>query len=128
MFPTSDRTAMFGVYGMLGLGLVLFCFRSLTSAPAGAGVLGINIGLALAVLLCVRPVGLLQVQASVERGMWYARSPGFVQTDTIQTLRWLRVIGDRLFAFGGLFRVVRARTEDGLVACGTGGYPASRGG
>jgi nitric oxide reductase subunit B len=34
--------------------------------------------------------------------MWYARSPEFMQTDTTQTLRWLRMIGDSLFALGGL--------------------------
>jgi nitric oxide reductase subunit B len=62
----------------------------------------INIGLALVVLLSVLPVGLLQIQARVERGTWYARSPEFLQTDTVQTLRWLRIIGDSLFAFGGL--------------------------
>jgi nitric oxide reductase subunit B len=102
------HTALFGVYGMLGLGLMLFCFRSLTVRTrwkTGALALAfwaINIGLALMVLLSVLPVGLLQVQASVERGMWYARSPEFLQTDTMQTLRWLRIIGDTLFAFGGL--------------------------
>jgi nitric oxide reductase subunit B len=74
----------------------------------------INVGLALMVLLSVLPIGLLQVSVSVERGMWYAASPKFLQTDSMQTLRWLRIIGDSLFAFGGLcfgWFVVRLKTD-----------------
>jgi nitric oxide reductase subunit B len=103
------HTALFGVYGMLGLGLMLVCLKCVAvHARWKTGVLAvsfwlINIGLALMVLLSVLPVGLLQVTASVERGMWYARSPEFLQTETMQTLRWLRFIGDSLFAIGGLF-------------------------
>ena len=37
---------------------------------------------------------------SVEYGMWYARSAEFLQTDLVGTLRWLRVIGDTIFAIG----------------------------
>jgi nitric oxide reductase subunit B len=121
------HTAMFGVYGMLGLGLMLFCFRSLTVRTRWkTGVLAvafwcINIGLALMVLLSVLPIGVLQIQASVERGMWFARSPEFLQTDTMQTLRWLRMIGDTLFAFGGLafgWFVVGLKTGWSLAAPG----------
>ena len=46
------------------------------------------------------PVGLLQAWASIERGTWYARSAEFLQTPTMQALRWMRVPGDILFALG----------------------------
>jgi nitric oxide reductase subunit B len=36
----------------------------------------------------------------VEHGTWYARSAEFLQTPTMNTLRWLRVPGDTLFALG----------------------------
>ena len=52
------------------------------------------------VLLSLLPVGLLQTWASVEHGLWYARSAEFTQTGTMAVLRWLRVIGDTLFAVG----------------------------
>ena len=52
------------------------------------------------VLISVLPVGLMQTWASVEHGMWYARSAEFLQTDVVGTLRWLRVIGDTIFATG----------------------------
>jgi nitric oxide reductase subunit B len=106
--PVHGHTALFGVYGMLGLGLMLFCLRALKPGPAWKTATlrfsfwAINIGLALMVLLSVLPVGLLQGWASLEYGTWYARSSEFMQTDLMNTLRWLRVIGDSIFAIGAL--------------------------
>lgn len=60
----------------------------------------INIGLLLMVLISVLPIGLLQTVASVNVGMWYARSAEFMQTPLMNTLKWLRVIGDTIFAIG----------------------------
>jgi nitric oxide reductase subunit B len=96
------------VYGMLGIGLMLFCLRGLTRQGVWKTKLlsftfwSINIGLALMVLLSLLPVGLLQAWASVEHGMWYARSAEFMQTPLMDTLRWLRVIGDTIFALGAV--------------------------
>ena len=50
--------------------------------------------------LSLLPVGLLQAWASVEHGMWFARSAEFMQTQLMQNLRWMRVIGDTIFAAG----------------------------
>jgi nitric oxide reductase subunit B len=106
--PVHGHTALFGVYGMLGIGLMLFCLRGLTSTrPWKTGVLSfafwaINIGLALMVLLSLLPVGLLQTWASVEHGMWYARSAEFLQTPLMAHLRWMRVFGDVTFSLGAV--------------------------
>jgi nitric oxide reductase subunit B len=106
--PVHGHTALFGVYGLLGMGLMLFCLKGLATHNAWrTGVLSIsfwaiNIGLVLMVLLSVLPVGLAQTWASVEYGLWYARSADFLQNDTLQTVRWLRVIGDTIFALGAL--------------------------
>src|SRR5262249_17876162 len=62
----------------------------------------INIGLFLMVTVSLLPVGLMQTWAAVNQGTWYARSAEFLQTPTMQTLRWLRVPGDTLFALGVL--------------------------
>ncbi|MBI2423543.1 MAG: nitric-oxide reductase large subunit [Candidatus Hydrogenedentes bacterium] len=100
------HTALFGVYGMLGIGLTLFCLKGLTvrnTWKTGAltfAFWSINIGLALMVGLSDLPRGLLQVWASVNDGMWMARSAEFTQTGLMDTLRWLRVIGDTIFALG----------------------------
>lgn len=106
--PVHGHTALFGVYGMLGIGLTLFCLKGLASRNRWrTGVLAfsfwsINIGLALMVLLSLLPVGLLQAWASVEHGLWYARSAEFLQTDLMNGLRWLRLVGDTIFAVGVL--------------------------
>ncbi len=106
--PVHGHTALFGVYGMLGLGLMLFCLRALRpgkawkNAPLSFSFWAINIGLALMVLISVLPIGLLQAWASVEYGTWYARSAEFMQTPLLNHLRWMRVIGDSLFALGAI--------------------------
>ncbi len=102
------HTALFGVYGMLGLGLMLFCLKGLATQhqwhtkTLAFAFWTINIGLALMVILSLLPIGLMQTWASVDQGYWYARSAEFTQTGVMDTLRWLRVIGDTLFAIGAL--------------------------
>src|SRR4051812_48680362 len=104
--PVHGHTALFGVYGMLGLGLTLFCLRVLRPERKWKeGVLkysfwSINLGLIFMVVLSMLPIGLLQARASIEHGTWYARSAEFLQTPTMQFLRWMRVPGDVLFAAG----------------------------
>lgn len=104
--PVHGHTALFGVYDVLGIGLMLFVLKGMAARHVWKdGVISfafwsINIGLGLMVLISVLPVGLLQTWASVEHGLWYARSMEFMQTDTMEILRWLRVIGDTVFAAG----------------------------
>ena len=104
--PVHGHTALFGVYGMLGIGLMLFVLRGLTTGrrwkdgPIRFAFWAINFGLLLMVLLSVLPIGLAQTVASVNHGIWYARSAEFMQGPTLNTLRWLRVIGDSVFAVG----------------------------
>ena len=104
--PVHGHTALFGVYGMLGIGLTLFSLRGLFMRQKWrTGVLAfafwaMNIGLALMVLLSLLPVGLAQTWASVKYGMWYARSEEFLQLPVLETLRWLRAPGDTIFAVG----------------------------
>jgi nitric oxide reductase subunit B len=106
--PVHGHAALFGVYGMLGIGLMLFCLRGLTrqehwkSRSLAFSFWSLNVGLALMVVLSLLPVGLLQTWASVEHGMWYARSAEFLQTPLLQNLRWLRVVGDSIFALGAV--------------------------
>jgi len=106
--PVHGHTALFGVYGMLGIGLMLFCLRAVSiGRDWNTGALklafwSINIGLAAMVLLSLLPVGIAQAIASIDKGMWYARSAEFLQQPYVQNLKWLRAIGDSLFAVGVL--------------------------
>jgi nitric oxide reductase subunit B len=109
--PVHGHAALFGVYGMLGIGLMLFCLRSQRrGVPWRDGVVAfafwaINIGLLAMVVGSLLPVGLMQTWASVTTGYWYSRSPDFLQTPVMQTLRWARVVGDTIFAVGALVLV-----------------------
>ncbi|HEY7098066.1 MAG TPA: nitric-oxide reductase large subunit [Terriglobales bacterium] len=106
--PVHGHTALFGVYGMLGLGLMLFCLRALQPRPQwkdrslAIAFWSINLGLVFMVMLSMLPVGLMQAWASVEFGTWYARSAEFLQTPLLSRLRWMRMFGDSLFAFGAI--------------------------
>ncbi|MCP4250544.1 MAG: nitric-oxide reductase large subunit [bacterium] len=106
--PVHGHTALFGVYGMLGIGLMLFCLKGLATRNVwrtkalSYAFWSINAGLLLMVFMSMLPVGLLQAWASVEHGMWYARSAEFLQGPYMDTLRWLRVVGDTVFATGVL--------------------------
>ncbi|HRY29094.1 MAG TPA: cbb3-type cytochrome c oxidase subunit I, partial [Elusimicrobiota bacterium] len=106
--PVHGHAALFGVYGMLGIGLMLFCLKGLAARNVWKTKLlafsfwSINIGLALMILLSLLPLGLLQTWASVEKGMWFARSAEFLQSDLANTLKWMRVVGDTVFAAGAL--------------------------
>jgi nitric oxide reductase subunit B len=106
--PVHGHTALFGVYGMLGIGLLLFCVRGLRpharyhDLGLKIAFWSINGGLAMMVLLSLLPIGLMQTWASVEHGTWYARSAEFLQTGLMDKLRWMRIPGDTLFALGTL--------------------------
>jgi nitric oxide reductase subunit B len=110
--PLHGHAALFGVYGMLGLGLMLFCVRAATAGRRwkdgmiGSAFWGMNLGLLGMCLLSLLPVGLLQTIASVDKGYWYARSPEFLHTPIMSTLRWMRVPGDTLFALGAIAFVI----------------------
>src|SRR5262249_25619199 len=64
--PVHGHAALFGVYGMLGIGLTLFCLRKLRPDEVwreGAvrfAFWAINVGLSLMVLLSLLPLGLMQ--------------------------------------------------------------------
>src|SRR6516164_2726483 len=106
--PAHGHAALFGVYGMLGIGLMLFCLRGLFEASRHAYRLvawmycSMNIGLAMMVFLSLLPAGIYQAAASISHGLWYARSAEIVHSRVMETLVWLRVPGDIVFAAGGL--------------------------
>ena len=106
--PLHGHTALFGVYGMLGIGLMLFCLRGLKPEAKWregwlrGGFWCLNIGLTLMALLTLLPMGVLQLQAALEHGYWYARSAEFMGQPLIHMLVWMRVPGDTLFAAGAV--------------------------
>ncbi len=104
---THAHAALFGVYGFLALGFALFVLRyirpdyRLNDKWMKTGFWWLNAGLMLMLLTSLLPVGILQMFASASKGFWYARSEAFMQSEILQTLRWIRTFGDVVFIIGG---------------------------
>jgi nitric oxide reductase subunit B len=100
------HAALFGVYGMLGIGLMLFCLRGVSNTKLWQSKLlpvsfwCLNIGLAMMVFISILPEGLWQAYHSYQVGYWYARSPEFLHTPCVEGLVWARVPGDVIFTIG----------------------------
>ena len=106
MTSAHGHAALFGVYGMLGIGLLLFCLRGLSDRARWSDKLlapmfwSLNIGLAMMVFLSLVPAGIYQAWASTTEGMWFARSPEVVHSSFMETMVWMRVPGDIVFSIG----------------------------
>lgn len=102
------HAALFGVYGMLGIGLMLFCLRGLSSPLAWKDKLLapafwlLNIGLVGMTFFALLPAGIYQAWASITKGLWYARSPEVIHSPIMELFVWLRVPGDIVFAGGAI--------------------------
>ncbi len=48
------------------------------------------------------PLGILQLNAAIKHGYWYARSAEFMQQPIVDLLVWMRVPADSLFSVGAV--------------------------
>ena len=102
------HAALMGVYGNLSLAAVLFCCQLMfkperwNSKLISSAFWSINAGLLLMVLLDLFPAGILQFNAVLEKGLWFARSSAFIDSSAFQTLTWMRIIGGSIFVLGGV--------------------------
>ena len=128
MTPAHAHAALFGVYGMLGIGLMLFCLRTGYRSAVWSDALlkptfwALNGGLAMMVFLSLVPAGLYQAYHSITSSFWYARSPEIVHGKVMETLVWMRVPGDIVFSMGAVmlalfaFRLLVPRRGRPIVA------------
>lgn len=106
MTAAHGHAALFGVYGMLGIGLLLFCLRGLSNRLAWSDRLlaimfwTLNLGLAMMVFISLVPAGIYQAWASITQGLWFARSAEVVHSGFMESMVWLRVPGDIVFSVG----------------------------
>jgi len=105
------HTAMIGVYGMLAIGLLLFCLRYLThpdqwsDRAAKLSFWSLNIGLIWMAFVNLFPLGIIQLYTAIEKGYWHARSVDFLLSPWINGLEWSRLPGDIVFIVGGRCRL-----------------------
>lgn len=103
---SHGHAALFGVYGMLGIGLTLYCVRGLTDLSKWNQKLlkitfwSLNIGLGMMTFLSLLPQGILQTYVSIEQGYSFARSAEFMHSPIMEALVWARVPGDIVFSVG----------------------------
>jgi nitric oxide reductase subunit B len=106
------HAAMMGVYGMLAVGLALFCLRYMipeklwSDRAAKISFWSLNLGLAWMVFATLFPLGLIQLYHSVNVSYYDARSLKFISGHAISLLEWLRLPGDALFILGGTLPIL----------------------
>jgi nitric oxide reductase subunit B len=106
------HAAMMGVYGMLAVGLALFCLRYMvpqelwSDRAAKISFWSLNIGLAWMVFASLFPLGIIQLYHSVRYGYYNARTLEYLTGHLNALIEWLRLPGDALFIVGGVLPVV----------------------
>jgi nitric oxide reductase subunit B len=110
------HAALFGVFGMLALAVLVFCLRSLSADAAWTraerwirlGFWGLNTGLALMIVVDLFPAGVLQLWDVLQNGYWHARRLSFLMSGTFHALEWTRVVADSVFLLIGVLPLVLA--------------------
>jgi len=107
--PNHGHAAMFGVFGMLGLGVLVFCLRAIqsdatwrtTERYVRVGYWGLNAGLSLMILLDLFPAGVIQLWDVISNGYWHARRLDYLMNGYFHSLEWIRIVGDTVFLLLG---------------------------
>jgi len=100
--------ALFGVYGMLSIGLLLFSWRGLVDKAhwddkiLKISFFGLNGGLLLMALATLFPVGVLQAWTSFKEGLWAARDAAFFEGGFVHFLGTIRIIPDLIIIVIGV--------------------------
>jgi nitric oxide reductase subunit B len=110
------HTAMFGVFGMLALAVLVFCLRAMQSDRVWEGTVkyvrtgfwGLNVGLSLMVLTDLFPGGVLQLWDSLNNGYWHARRLSYLMSGTFHTLELIRIFADSVFLIFGVVPILIA--------------------
>jgi len=110
------HTAMFGVFGMLALAVLVFCLRAMQSDAVWTGTVrhvrfgfwGLNAGLALMVVTDLFPAGVLQLSDSLSNGYWHARRLSYLLSGPFHVMEWVRIAGDGVFLGLGVVPILVA--------------------
>lgn len=107
--PNHGHAAMFGVFGLLSISLCVYILRETLSPQrwleteryVRISFWGLNIGLALMLILSLLPTGFIQLGDVVNNGYWHARSMEFTQSPLMVALGWARMPADVIFILLG---------------------------
>jgi nitric oxide reductase subunit B len=114
--PNHGHAAMMGVFGMFAVSFMVFAIRQVL--PDGEWMRvekyirlsfwGLNIGLALMVVINLFPGGVLQLLDVLKNGYWHARSPHFMDEKIIHLIEWARLPADAIFILFGVVPLIIA--------------------
>lgn len=112
--PNHGHAAMFGVFGMLALAVVVYGLRAMVADADWAraekffkaGFWGVNVGLGLMIVLNLFPAGVAQLYDVVQNGYAHARSLEYTMTGFFHASEWVRIVGDMTFIFLGTVPLV----------------------
>jgi nitric oxide reductase subunit B len=102
------HTALFGVYGMLSVALLLFAWRGMIQRShwndrlLAVSFYGLNAGLLVMALGTLFPIGIAQAWTSYKQGLWAARDASFFKGALASTLGQLRIIPDTVIIVFGV--------------------------
>jgi len=114
--PNHGHAAMMGVFGMLAVALTVFALRQVLTEERWTSVeplvrvsfWGLNVGLALMVVLNLFPGGVLQLLDVLRNGYAHARSLEFLNQPLMRRIEWLRLPADLIFIGLGVVPLVLA--------------------
>ncbi|MGH9587742.1 MAG: nitric-oxide reductase large subunit [Acidobacteriaceae bacterium] len=106
------HASMMGVYGMLSIGLALFCLRYIIpedrwpDKAARISFWSLNLGLAWMVFATLFPIGIMQLYHAINVSYYDARTLNYIGSRAVSFLEWLRMPGDIVFIIGGAVPVL----------------------
>ncbi len=106
------HASMMGVYGMLSVGLALFCLRYIipekhwSDNAARISFWSLNLGLAWMVFATLFPLGVLQLYHSISVSYYDARTLNYIGSRANSVLEWMRMPGDVVFILGGTLPIL----------------------
>ena len=104
--------ALFGVYGMLSIALLLFSWRGMVDRkiwcdrPLAVSFWGFNVGLLVMTLFTLFPIGIAQAWTSYKDGLWMARDASFFERPLVSLLGQLRIVPDTIIIVLGVLPLV----------------------
>jgi len=110
--PIHSHTALFGVYGLLAISLLLFSVRHIVTRQSWSDKLlkysfwGLNGGLAAMAVFHLIPAGFYQMWFAVKHGLWFARSPEIASGPVIRALTWASTLPHLVFAAGAVLLLI----------------------
>lgn len=108
--PNHGHAAFMGVFGMFAVAFMVFAMRQVLADSEWSRVegyirisfWGLNIGLALMVILSLFPGGVLQLWDVLENGYWHARSTEYLNRSLTIMIEWTRLPADLIFILLGV--------------------------